>query len=99
LEVGMASKRAVLHLVSLGKSYQEIGEKLGIPPGQAYLIATGIPADGGGTVTRAQRRRPGMLPSRTQLLVNPPEAPPPPAEPVLAWLRDRARSDLTRPSR
>jgi len=95
----MASKRAVLHLVSLGMSYQDVGEKLGIPPGQAYLIATGIPADGGGTVTRTQRKRPGMLPSRTQCLVNPREAPPPPAEPVQAWMRDRARTDLTRPSR
>jgi hypothetical protein len=96
----MASKAAVLHLVDLGRSYQEIGAALGIPPGQAYLIGTGIPADGGGTVTRAQRTRPGILPSRTQCLVNPREAPPPPAEPVRDWMRTRARGDrLTRPDR
>ncbi|MFC6017081.1 hypothetical protein ACFP2T_12810 [Plantactinospora solaniradicis] len=96
----MASKAAVLRLVGLGRSYQEIGATLGIPPGQAYLIGTGIPADGGGTVTRAQRERPGILPSRTQRLVNPREAPPPPAEPVHEWMRSRAHGDqLTRPGR
>lgn len=96
----MASKTAVLHLVRLGNSYQEIGAKLGIPPGQAYLIGTGIPADGGGTVTRAQRERPGMLPSRSQRLVNPREAPPSSAERVHEWMRARARSDgLNRPGR
>ncbi|MFD0973988.1 hypothetical protein [Plantactinospora endophytica] len=89
----MASKAAVLHLVGLGRSYQEIGAELGIPAGQAYLVGTGIPADGGGTVTRAQRQRPGVLPSRTQALVNPREVNPTSSPQVRDWMRDRAHAD------
>ncbi|WP_203861054.1 hypothetical protein [Plantactinospora mayteni] len=96
----MASKETVLHLVGLGRSYQEIGATLGIPAGQAYLVGTGIPADGGGTVTRAQRQRPGVLPSRTQALVNPREVNPTTSRRVRDWMRDRARADgLARPDR
>ncbi|MEN3611753.1 hypothetical protein AAH979_19615 [Plantactinospora sp. ZYX-F-223] len=96
----MASKESVLHLVGLGRSYQEIGAELGIPAGQAYLVGTGIPADGGSTVTRAQRQRPGVLPSRTQVLVNPREVNPMSSRQVHDWMRDRARADgLARPDR
>ncbi|MDG4785888.1 hypothetical protein O7626_08100 [Micromonospora sp. WMMD1102] len=96
----MASKEMVLHLVGQGRGYQEIGAELGIPAGQAYLVGTGLPADGGGTVTRAQRQRPGVLPSRSQALVNPREANPTSSSRVHDWMRERAHADgLGRPGR
>ncbi|MFK3979178.1 hypothetical protein ACI2K4_02240 [Micromonospora sp. NPDC050397] len=89
----MVSKRQVLRLVDLGHGYPEIGRILDIPAGQAYLVATGIAADGGDTVTRRQRERPGMLSSHSQRLVNPREVNPPYSERVHDWIRTRARRD------
>lgn len=93
----MAAKRQVLRLVGQGHGYDEVGRQLGIPPGQAYLIATGIAADGGDMVTRRQRQRLGMLPSRTQRLVNPREQNPTAKEHgVLRADRDGGYTPLTR---
>ncbi|MGW4464865.1 hypothetical protein [Micromonospora sp. NPDC004704] len=89
----MVSKQQVLELVDLGHGYSEIGRLLGIPAGQAYLVATGIPADGGDTVTGRQRQRPGMLPSHSQRLVNPREMNPSYSERVHEWIRTRAMRD------
>jgi hypothetical protein len=40
------SKEQVKALIAQGLDYPEIGRRLGVPPGQAYLIGTGRPADG-----------------------------------------------------
>jgi hypothetical protein len=83
----------VLTLLQQGLTYEEAGERLGVPPGQAYLVATGIPADGSDAVTVEQRRRPGMLPSRSQRLVNPNEVNPTRRDDVLDWIRSRLLAD------
>jgi hypothetical protein len=57
-------------LLDNGLDYAAVGQRLGIPPGQAYLIATGVPADGSGTIAEGEARRPGFLPS-SQHLANP----------------------------
>jgi hypothetical protein len=93
VEVRMPSKQQVLRLVDLGHGYPEIGRLLDIPAGQAYLVATGIPADGGDTVTGRQRERPGMLPSHSQRLVNPREVNPSHSDRVHEWVRARARQE------
>jgi hypothetical protein len=90
----MPSREQILRLLADGCDYDEAGRRLGVPPGQAYLIATGIPADGGDTVTRAQRERPGMLASRSQLLVNPRENNPTVRDEVREWIRWRVITDL-----
>jgi hypothetical protein len=90
----MPSKDQVLRLLERGYGYDEIADLLQIPSGQAYLIATGIPADGGDTVTAVQRTRPGMLPSHSQRLVNPREESPTTHSGVREWIRERATSDL-----
>ncbi len=89
----MPGKEQVLRLLERGHGYDEIAGMLGVHPGQAYLIATGVPADGGGTVTAEQRRRPGLLPSRTQRLVNPREVNPTVRAEAHAWVRRRALAD------
>jgi hypothetical protein len=43
----MATRDQVLALLEAGRSYEEAGQALGIPAGQAYLTATGLPAEGG----------------------------------------------------
>ncbi|MGV9596938.1 hypothetical protein ACWDR1_09730 [Streptosporangium sandarakinum] len=89
----MPSKEQVLRLLSQGRDYEEIAGILGVPAGQAYLIATGIPADGGDTVTRGRLGRPGVLPSRSQHLVNPREINPTGRGDVHRWVRRRAWGD------
>ncbi len=87
----MDEREHILKLVGEGRSYQEVGALLGMPPGRAYLLATGIPADGGDTVTGVQRQRPGMLPSHSQVLVNPHQVNPTSHANVREWMRRRAR--------
>ena len=90
----MTSKDDVLAMVRSGLDYGEIGAALGIPPGQAYLIATGLPADGSHALTDADRRRPGFVEGSTQHLVNHGPVNPTRREDVLAWVRRRAAADL-----
>lgn len=88
----MATRDQVRALVEQGCDYPEIGRRLGVPPGQAYLIGTGMPADGGDTYTEAERQRPGVLPTAQHLLgtgaVNPTTK-----KGVLEWLRAHANAD------
>ncbi len=88
----MPTREQVRRLLDDGLDYQAAARKLGIPPGQAYLIATGIPADGSDTVTDEEAGRPGFLPS-SQHLSNPPHDNPTSKESVAAWLKARVAAD------
>jgi hypothetical protein len=84
----------VRSLIEGGWTYSRAAELLGISPGLAYLIATGIPADGSDTVTDDQLDPPHTFPGTTQHLANPqPAANPTRNEQVTAWMRQRASSD------
>ncbi|SEN27031.1 hypothetical protein [Nonomuraea pusilla] len=89
----MPSKEQVLRLLSQGHDYGDIAERLGIPAGRAYLIATGVPADGSDSVARGKPGREGLLTSRSQHLVNPREVNPVTRRDVHAWIRRRAWMD------
>jgi len=82
----------VRQLLEQGHDYPEIARRLGVPPGQAYLIGTGIPADGGDTYTDAERKRPGVLPSAQHLLGLAAENPTT-KETVLSWIKRRVSAD------
>ena len=88
----MPTREQVQRLLDDGLDYQAAGQKLGIPPGQAYLIATGVPADGSDTITEEETKRPGFLPS-SQHLANPPHENPATKDSVAAWLKARVASD------
>lgn len=88
----MPTREQVRRLLDGGLDYETASQRLGIPPGQAYLIATGVPADGSGTITEEEASRPGFLPS-SQHLANPPHENPTASESVAAWLKARAGSD------
>jgi hypothetical protein len=91
----MVTREQVLRLVEGGRDYEEAGRQLGISPGLAYMIATGLPADGGDTLAPSETGRPGFLPGSTQHLatqakpVNPTRS-----DIVHAWIRQRASADL-----
>jgi hemerythrin-like domain-containing protein len=86
------TREQVRRLLDGGLDYETASQRLGIPPGQAYLIATGVPADGSDTITEGEASRPGFLPS-SQHLANPPHENPTASESVAAWLKARAGSD------
>lgn len=88
----MPTQKQVLDLLQRGLDYPQAARELGVPPGLAYLIATGLPADGGDTVTAAQRRRPGFR-KASQALAHPPAENPTGKEEVHRWLRARATGD------
>lgn len=88
----MPTKEQVRQLLDAGLDYEAAGQRLGIPPGQAYLIATGVPADGGDTITGEEARRPGFLRS-SQHLAHPPHENPTARESVRAWLKARVTAD------
>jgi hypothetical protein len=86
----MPSKQQVQEaLRRSGGDYAAAGAALGIPPGRAHLIATGMPAD------NSEGRRSTM--SSPQRLVNPAQHDPLRSEQIVNWIRERAARDLTAP--
>ncbi|HEV7752372.1 MAG TPA: hypothetical protein VGO71_12575 [Baekduia sp.] len=79
----MPTRAEVLELLERGDTYGAVGQAFGIAPGKAYMIATGRPADG--------------APDGDQALVNPRAHNPTEKPAVVAWVRERAPRELTRP--
>jgi len=90
----MSSREQVLALLDEGHSYETAGRLLNIPPGQAYLIATGRPADGSDNPHPEEERGKPVLPGSTQHLVNPPAINPTRDPKIVAWVKDRATREL-----
>jgi hemerythrin-like domain-containing protein len=89
----MATREQVLRLVQTGHGYDGISRRLDIRPGLAYLIATGLPADGGDAPAGGEDRRRGSLRS-SQHLANPePAENPTSKESVTAWIKRRVDAD------
>ena len=89
-EVAVPSQEQVDALIAQGLDYPEIGRRLGVPPGQAYLVGTGTPADGGHSSD--EQPRPGTLTS-AQHLVNPRHENPTARRTVHDWIARRVAAD------
>ena len=94
----MPTRAQVLELLDAGHSFQTAGRALKIPPGQAFMIATGLPADGSDAPHPDEVRAKPVLPASSQHLVNPAAVSPSRDETVIAWVRERAARDLRQPS-
>jgi hypothetical protein len=90
----MATRAQVVELLAQGHTYETAGRALHIPAGLAFMIATGLPADGGEVSTPEGLARKPALPGGTQQLVNPPAFNPKRNQRVLDWVKDRAARDL-----
>jgi hypothetical protein len=90
--VSMASRDEVRGLLGDGQDYRTAAARLGIAPGAAYLIATGRPADGSDSRWFTD---PGDLPPSPQRLLGPPSVNPVRHPVVEAWVRERARRELS----
>jgi hypothetical protein len=83
----MATRAQIEKLLEAGHSFETAARELKISPGAAFMIATGLPADGSGAPPEAD----GM-----QSLVNPRQLNPTRKEHVLEWVAERARRELRR---
>jgi hypothetical protein len=88
----MPTREQVREVAGEQRDYLAAGRQLGIPAGQAYLIATGQPADGGDSPSRQQVSRGGLEPS-SQSLVNPPPENPTSRQVVREWIAARVAAD------
>jgi hemerythrin-like domain-containing protein len=86
------TREQVRQIAGADLDYDSAARQLGIPAGQAYLIATGHPADGGDTPSDRQRRDGGLLDS-SQRLANPPHENPTANERVQHWIASRVAAD------
>jgi hypothetical protein len=76
------------------RAYDEVGRRLGISPGLAYLLATGRPADGSGTAADAASPTGAPLLTSPQALANPPAVKPAADPKVRTWMREQAARHL-----
>lgn len=90
----MPTRDQVLRLLDADLTYEQVGQRLAISPGLAYLIATGLPADGGDALTPSERDRPGYVAGSTQHLSNGMQPHNPTTKPqVAAWIKQRVAAD------
>jgi len=90
----VATRAQVLDLLERGDSYETAGRALGIPAGQAFMTATGLPADGGDAPSPQELAEKPLLPGSSQHLVNPPPFNPTRKQSVIDWVHERASRDL-----
>lgn len=92
----MPTKEQTLRALADHNDYPAAADALGISPGQAYLVATGLPSDGSDSVAPGDYERPATLTTSTQHLSyagasaqNPVHKPE-----VDAWIKRRAQADV-----
>jgi hemerythrin-like domain-containing protein len=87
------TREQVRQLLGQNLDYETVGRRLGIPAGQVYLIATGVPADGSDTVPdRELAERDDLLPA-SQQLANPPHHNPTSKDSTRKWIKARVAAD------
>ncbi len=89
------TREQVVAQLDAGNDWKSAADALGIPTGLAFMIATGIPADGSG-VPELPTVSPSVDgPSSPQQLVNHRAHNPLTNDHVDAWMRARAAKELT----
>jgi hemerythrin HHE cation binding domain-containing protein len=89
----MPTRQDVLAALGPDFDYAAAAERLGIHPGLAHLIATGLPADGSDALTEEEAKRYGLLSGSSQHLSNPPAHKSDAHDVVSRWLLARTQRD------
>lgn len=90
----MATRADVIELLGRGHTYETAARELHIPAGQAFMIATGLPADGSDAPSPQELAEKPVLAGGSQQLVNPPAFNPTRKQHVIDWVRERAAREL-----
>ncbi len=91
----MPSSDQVRARLDAGRSYETVARELGISPGLAYMLATGVPADFSDDVHPGERAGRPAVADSAQRLVNPHQHNPERNPVVIDWIRRRAATELT----
>jgi hypothetical protein len=94
----MPSREQVNALLEEGHTYETAARELKIPAGLVFMIATGLPADGGDVPAPEELERKPVLSGSSQHLVNPPPFNPTRKQHVIDWVKERADRELSRPA-
>lgn len=89
------NRDAVRARLDRGLGWQDAARDLGVSPGLAFMIQTGVPADGSGSPELGERVGQGEALASPQSLVNPRGHNPLRNESVEAWIRTRAARELS----
>jgi hypothetical protein len=89
------TREQVLEAVKAERTWEVAAQTLGIKPGLAFMIATGVPADGSGVPELDERTGLGPSLSSPQALVNPRAHNPLRNDLVEAWVQGRATHELS----
>ncbi len=82
-----------MSLVDAGMTYEEVGRRLQVQPGLAYLLATGLPADGSDAPSATARERTAVLGTSQHLSSPQPAGNPTSKDSVHEWLQRRVAAD------
>jgi hypothetical protein len=93
----MATREQVLALLDHGHSYETAARALKIPAGLAFMIATGLPVDGSGAASPEELEERRVPEGSSQHLLGPPAFNPTGKASVIAWVRERAATELAPP--
>jgi hypothetical protein len=85
-------RQTVLGLIAENHTYEEAAARLGVRPGLAYLVATGVPTDSTDGLSPEDLERPGLL-RAAQQLSNPRAEQPDRSSHVREFLAARAKGD------
>jgi hypothetical protein len=91
----MSTPDQVRTLLDGGRSYETVARELGISPGLAYMLATGVPADFSDDLHPGERDGRSELADSSQRLVNPHQHNPQRNPIVVDWIKRRAAAELT----
>jgi hypothetical protein len=94
----VVTRAQLLELLDEGHSYETAARALHIPAGRAYMIATGLPADGSQALSPKELAEKRVLAGSSQELANPPAFNPTRKGHVMEWVRERAARELHRSS-
>ena len=90
----MPTRQQVLSVLDTGSDFREAADRLGIPSGQVYMIATGLPADGSDVLSEEELAgRERVMHGGSQALANPPTEVPTRDQRVERWIHERALND------
>lgn len=89
----MPTREEVLRRIGDGEGYEDAGRALGIAAGLAYLIATGLPADGSDSLAPEDYQRPGLRLGGTQALLGVPHHNPSERRSIDEFVHGRVRAD------
>lgn len=91
----MPNRDQVIELLDHGHTYETAARELGVPPGRLFMIATGLPADGGDAPAPEELAQRHLAGGSSQHLIGPPAFNPTRKPFVLDWVRARASRELT----